>query len=200
MPPKALDVPTKGGILRFRRGNGWATFDPHPDPGPLVQLRVGEERQRFVVLEVHIVAGSSTDPEVTGTTLRSIPLGAIERAINGPGVRDRVEAHVRSPGPTYTPSDFGPARRSFADLLAEIEEHPSRPSRVLTIPKKKPRPDEFYASVAELYTWLAGPGGSRRPAVDIAHDNDVPASTVHRWLREARARGLMAPGQRGAST
>ena len=35
-----------------------------------------------------------------------------------------------------------------------------------------------------------------RPAVELATANDVPVSTVHAWIKEARRRGLEPYGQR----
>lgn len=194
--PKPLNVRTYGGLLRFRKGRGWASYDTWPDPGPptLARFEV-DPAGRVFVAELHISAPTGVD----GTDLREIPLGAMTTAVNGPSVRDDVLEHIAADGPTFDAKRFGPVRRSFSELVEEWDERPDRPPRILEIPNAKPRPDEFYEQVAELYAWLAGPGGSRKPAVDIANDNDVPASTVHRWVREARNRGLLSPGQRGAA-
>ena len=66
----------------------------------------------------------------------------------------------------------------------------------ITVPKGRRRPDEFYEKVARLYGQLSATG-SRRPASDIAEANDLPVSTVHRWIKEARSWGLLPGGQRG---
>ena len=39
--------------------------------------------------------------------------------------------------------------------------------------------------------YLAQATISNRPAQELAEANDVPTSTAHRWLKEARARGLL---------
>ncbi len=62
---------------------------------------------------------------------------------------------------------------------------------------KGPRPDAFYAEVASAYRWLVIEEGSRRPVLDLAKANRVPPSTAHRWIREARRRGILGPGVRG---
>lgn len=54
------------------------------------------------------------------------------------------------------------------------------------------KPDGFYRDVARLHTELRA-AGNRRPAHELAEANDVPVSTVHRWMKEARRRGVM-PG------
>ena len=74
-------------------------------------------------------------------------------------------------------------------------------SRVLRlkIPKEPKKPDEFYRRVAELYMALTE-SGSRRPAAEIAEANKdqfVEITTVHRWIREARAREKAHPGSTG---
>jgi predicted DNA-binding protein (UPF0251 family) len=57
------------------------------------------------------------------------------------------------------------------------------------------KPDNFYRQVAEAYESLAQTTSA--PAKEIADRNGVARSTVHRWVKEARARGLLAPGQKG---
>jgi hypothetical protein len=65
------------------------------------------------------------------------------------------------------------------------------------VPNDLKKPDAFYALVAELYTALAD-SGSRRPAQEIADANkSVEVTTVHRWIKEARRRGLLGSGRKG---
>jgi hypothetical protein len=52
-------------------------------------------------------------------------------------------------------------------------------------------PDMFYVSVADAYAELIDT--SRHPAQDIATLTDAPITTVNRWVREARRRGLLPP-------
>ena len=68
------------------------------------------------------------------------------------------------------------------------------PFAQLEIPTTRKKPDEFYRQVAKAYQTLAGM--DRRPAVILADKNRVPVTTVHRWVKEARARGFLAPGRR----
>jgi hypothetical protein len=77
-------------------------------------------------------------------------------------------------------------------------DEPSPPIR-LRVPKGTgKKPDDFYRQVAAAYEFLALT--SRAPAAEIARKNRVPMTTAHRWVREARARGLLPPGQKGKST
>jgi hypothetical protein len=56
-------------------------------------------------------------------------------------------------------------------------------------------PDAFYDFVATAYRHLAGT--SSRPVGELADANDVPVTTAQRWVKEARRRGLLAPGHPG---
>ena len=53
----------------------------------------------------------------------------------------------------------------------------------------------FYQRVAAVYRQRVAE--SNRPAVEMANANGVPVSTVHRWVKEARRRGFLPPGQKG---
>jgi hypothetical protein len=55
--------------------------------------------------------------------------------------------------------------------------------------------DGFYQQVAMVYSTLAA--ASNRPAVELAEANQVPLTTAHRWVKEARRRGFLPPGQKG---
>ena len=57
------------------------------------------------------------------------------------------------------------------------------------------RSDDFYAHVAAIYRHLAVK--TKQPVASIAQANDVPKTTAHRWVKEARARGHLPPGRPG---
>lgn len=107
---------------------------------------------------------------ITAELLRSLPLGRFEALANGAGLfADADERSVKGEG--VTPAALR-----------------------LRIPETRRKPDSFYKAVAKAFT--AANRGSDRPAALIAEVNDVPVSTVHRWVKEARRRGLLAPGRR----
>jgi hypothetical protein len=70
-----------------------------------------------------------------------------------------------------------------------------RPRAKLRIPATNPKPPKFYEEVAWAYRELAAQGN--RPAMELAEANGVPVTTVHRWIKEARRRGFLPPGQKG---
>jgi hypothetical protein len=70
-----------------------------------------------------------------------------------------------------------------------------RPRARLRVPETNRKPESFYRQVAAVYTELAAHGN--RPAVELAEANGVPITTAHRWVKEARRRGFLPPGQKG---
>jgi hypothetical protein len=158
-------------------------------------------------------------PGVTADALRSIPLGRVEAWANGAG-RERVLADLDHR------SKLSDDERTSADNLARqraswgepapgavetveaseafIAETSAKPvalrsgvrNLTLRVPEGQPKPDSFYAEVARLYGKVAI--DTPRPAVALAEANGVPVSQVHGWVKEARRRGLLAPGERQA--
>jgi len=106
---------------------------------------------------------------VSAEVLRSIPIGRIEAAANG-------QLHASAPD--------RPPRRTNATIAARLRTNAVRGY-----------PDAFYDAVASAYRALAT--SSARPVADLADANDVPVTTAQRWVKEARRRGLLAPGRPG---
>jgi hypothetical protein len=80
-------------------------------------------------------------------------------------------------------------------LPIEVVVGARRPRARLRIPTSNPKPLSFYRQVAAVYTRLAAQ--SHRPVVELAEANEVPWSTAQRWVKEARRRGFLPPGQKG---
>lgn len=106
---------------------------------------------------------------VSAEVLRSIPVGRIEAAAN---------AQLHSSART------GPPRRPSAKISSRLRTNAVRGY-----------PDAFYDAVASAYRHLAA--SSPRPVAELADANDVPITTAQRWIKEARRRGLLAPGRPG---
>jgi hypothetical protein len=88
-------------------------------------------------------------------------------------------------------------REMGVQVSTEVVKKWRRQILTLRIPTGLKKPDAFYQRVGELYTMLAD-AGSRRPAQEIADANEgVEVTTVHRWIKEARRRGLLGSGRRG---
>lgn len=96
-----------------------------------------------------------------------------------------------TPGPL---SEFGWDRRRRQKAGATHE--PVEIDARLDVPPGRPYPDGFYKEVARVYSSLAST--RRAPAVAIADANPgVAITSVHRWVRECRERGLLSPGRKG---
>ena len=115
------------------------------------------------------IVGLQVDGPVSAEVLRSIPVGRIEAAAN-------AQLHHRSPA--------APPRRPRARIRTSLRAG-----------GRRGYPDAFYDEVAAVYRHLVTT--SSRPVADLAVANDVPVTTARRWVKEARRRDLLAPGQPG---
>lgn len=139
------------------------------------------------------------DPErtVDASVLRRIPTGRIEALINEPTHAQQLRSRIAADG----------AETDRRDTRARSERAPSDPDQALRavprfvlrlrVPAGRTKPDAFYEKVAEIYSLASA--YERSPARLIADANNVPVTTVHGWVKEARRRKLLAPGRRGGS-
>ena len=149
----------------------------------VVEIRFADHDGRLEVRQVTFDRPASSD------WLRSIPMARLAAWVNGP-----TSARIRSAlehGGELVPNG----------LTLDVSERWTGRRPSLRLPERRGRrlPDSFYSRVAELHGRLTA-DGSRRPAREIAEANGVPASTVHRWMKEAKARGLLATSQGGDDT
>jgi hypothetical protein len=129
----------------------------------------------------------------TSDQLRAVPITSMLTAANGRHRRWILERLAERSDTDGTAAELLAAEMpEAAEDLARVR----NPTMRLRIPGGGKKPDKFYAQVAAAYRWLAE-NGSRRPALDIAERNGVAVTTVHRWIAEARRRGILEPGVRG---
>jgi len=85
---------------------------------------------------------------------------------------------------------------AHANAQQHGEGHPNAtiPTRLLTF-EGRGRSDDFYAHVAAVYRQLVTE--THEPAAHLARANNVPKTTAHRWIKEARSRGHLPPGRPG---
>jgi hypothetical protein len=161
-------------------GGGWL-LGSNPR-GDRVSVRFAKnDAGRWEPMELRMDAETPLD----STALRRVSLTAMESCANGIA-REHLETrlHHDEPKPWWRPPHMQPGEAW----------HPERRLRSkLAIPAKKS--DTFYKRVAVRYSQLAA--RSNRPAVEMANANGVPVTTVHRWVKEARRRGFLPPGQKG---
>ena len=132
---------------------------------------------------------------VSGRELDRLPLGRIESAVNNPAVADDVRARLIDASDGEADLMMYIHRR-FAPIYTAHGQS-RRPRNKLKIPKGPKRPDSFYQQVASAYSEVALLSG--HPAKELAAANGVPVTTVHRWIKEARRRGLLAPSRRSSN-
>jgi hypothetical protein len=180
--------------------DGWAYwFNSQLDNADVWLRFKRSEGGRFEIVDAHISG------KVSGPLLRSLPLSRIEASVNAPGLDRSLEWRFNKGEPVGP--GLWPDTKAKKNLLKwregpAQEDATVRPATValsVNIPPVKikagKKPDDFYKQVAERYSALASQ--TRRPAAVLAEKNGVPASTIHRWVREARRRGLLSPGHPG---
>lgn len=191
-------------------GGGWMVVRS-PNPEHRLSLRIHERDDgRLRIVEILLYDGAG----ISGAMLRDLPLGAWEAQMNAPEMAALLRERLADDGP-YALSDLESEHDSvwMDELPADADDgalefhfstsdlksfvavavEPQLDVGADQLPPGK-RPDAFYRAVADAYSWLGG--HMRHPAVELAEINHVPTSTVHRWIKEARRRGLLGPGRR----
>jgi hypothetical protein len=149
-------------------------------------------------------------PAVGSDELRMVPVTVMLTVANG-YLRESILGMLAQRGdPTATavlegnipkrpvvPEGYALTEQQVPDVVTPNAD-PERPPTFffMDIPRG-PGLNAFYEAVAAAYRWLVVIKGSRRPALDLAEKNGVPVTTVHRWIAEARRRGVLEPGVRG---
>jgi hypothetical protein len=158
-------------------GPGWVIFS---DPPELVHAHfTRDERGRWRVDALYLAA-----PAMDSGALRRLSIAALEARANTPAMAERLDANREPTAEEHRAAvakHYGSVGRGRARLGV-----PSPP---------RSKPDVFYKRVADVYRELVG--WTNRPAVELAEANGVPVTTAHRWVKEARRRGFLPPGQKG---
>lgn len=155
-------------------------------PGfPDIRLRVqfDDLGDRWTISGLCIDAGTG---ELRATQLRELPLGRIDRVINGPRTANLISrSRYVTDGVPLDPAScpFGVAEERTAQFPLRAEHGAWE---LKADPTDRRRDDEFYARVLAAYEEAAAT--VRGPVLYLALKYEVPDSTMHRWLREARRR------------
>ena len=183
--PWAQDWVEAGPWVYTYHGGGWVLADNERGDRVTVRFQLSE-RGRLEPVELRL-----DGPVLDSNTLRRLPLTVMETFANTVwrgelqdmlDIAPEGDLHDRN----YMPRQFsepGSIRRSIVRKTARLKTPDGA------------KPDSFYEQVAKIYSHLAR--GSNRPAVEMAEVNGVPVTTVHRWVKEARRRGFLPPGQKG---
>jgi hypothetical protein len=162
-------------------GGGWLLASN--EQADRVAVRFAKnEAGRWEPIELRMDA----DRPLDSTMLRRVPLASMESAANGL-VREYLEdrLHLEEPPQHWRPAGLQPGQAWM----------PKAPRIRAKVDPGAKKTDAFYERVAALYSARAA--RSSRPAVEMANANGVPVTTVHRWVKEARRRGFLPPGQKG---
>lgn len=186
---------------------GWACYQ-----SPQLVGLVGQVFMRFAQRAVHDLPGqlrilvslrelrviAAEDGGLSSPALRSLPFARISAAVNRPDVVSNLRDHLPAEAPGL-PTETFPGSPQSGWILGPVNSVGFRPDLEIPIPDgRSRRPDSFYELVARRY--LDQASISDRAAIDLAEANGVPVSTVHRWLKEARTRGLLRlPRHRSAA-
>jgi len=180
-----------GWVLAFGK-NDWILW-ARPDHFE-VRVRLNAVGRRITITGLAVLADD--DESVSATNLRELPLGRLEDALNHPVVAREVKA-TRGDGVPRGDLDFAPTEAEIDwSLFAHTPLTIERAYRIEGV-DQSPRPDAFYEAVAAAWA-TAVLYNEQSPAEALASANDVALSAVHRWVREARKRGVMAPSGRGS--
>jgi hypothetical protein len=188
------------------RPGGWGRVR---GDGVTVYLRLGSEGGARPRLHIDM-ATVSTDGPLTEAMWRSVPLAEVEMhlavlsGVSAPDI-DRAMAELAKPVEIhgYSPEAL---ERYFAETAPlPIQGHiPGRTTvggaplgeRIkLAKPASGRLTDEFLRDLAALYLTTVEAG--KAPAPAIAGIANVPVRTVHRWVAEARRRGILPPAVKG---
>ncbi|MEU5339365.1 hypothetical protein AB0H18_00665 [Streptomyces sp. NPDC020766] len=190
------------------RPGGWVRLKE--TDGPSVYLHFQQEgdagRERFNLKTAVMRAGS--DEVLSGRSWRRVPLLDVERFI----ATDRVRTAL-----TFPCEETPPAVLEELDAYFDAGELPGHPSetgyissgmlvsdapeqdKAGKVPVLRPPEgrltDEFLRDVATAYRWYTE--AKQPPAPAMAEQADVPVRRVHRWVADARKRGLLPPARPG---
>jgi hypothetical protein len=176
----------------------WCEWRQQPQLDSTVLVRIAAGAGGRLVL-----TGLRIDGELSAELLRSIPIGRIEAVANAQlTIVDDEVVLTAAPGPR---DGLAPRRPQPVDAGWEMTDPvgatarpgTSRRSNKIEQPVEvgRGRPDSFYQDVADIYQDLAQ--RSARPAAELAEANNLPVTTAHRWIKEARRRGFLPPGRPG---
>ncbi len=183
--PTAVDLKSHGMVLIGQLGWLYWRFSPDLD------IRVGttDSGEGLHVDSVVVSSIEATEP-LTRAALRDLPLGVLQRALTGGPLPDEIRsAWMNKAAPDLRHHRCGAAKAEA--LLTTAAVHDTRDtSLAIDIPDSRRRDDSFYTQVELVYA-LAVARGSSRAAAEVAEANDVPITTVYRWLKEGRRRSAL---------
>jgi hypothetical protein len=182
-------------------GSGWAThrvagaLDLAESSPPMRYIRFARRTHdaAFVAREVSV----SFFPGQGTQAMREIPLGRLEAAANRPEVRERLTAAIPVNDNVTVPlPDTALSSEGWPWWAYEPPRPPRAPRLRIKGAHDRRKPEDFYRRVAECFAFLTTTSPNPAEKLATAQVPEVPVTTVHGWVKEARRRGLLAPGER----
>ncbi len=169
-----------------------------------VRVHLVDRGGRILIDAVHVEALAGTS--LGSSDLRPLQLSRLEAVLNDPHAAELVRDVLDRAGPASHRPGRARDRRAAWERAGEQREEAHALLRYAgeagdarraelreQAESRGRRPDEFYKQVAEEVARAAAL--TRSPVAQVATDLDVAPSAVHRWLREARRRGIASPGR-----
>jgi hypothetical protein len=162
------------------KGDGWVAYTSSSQRYAVnVHVTYKPTPDRWVIDEIRYAL-----PRITARHLRDLPLGKIEVWVNQLAQQGFVAMiDAKRPELSDTPH------------FAITEDTATWAPKLPPAPSKGPKGDDFYRFIGDVYGKAATV--STRPAAELAKVWEVPVTTVHRWIREARRRGHLPPAEAG---
>lgn len=190
------------------RPMGWTRLrDNGGGPTVYIQYAIPESADDTGLDMRTVVMEASPEEPLTGRTWRRIPLGMVEQSL----LHHMEDTHGIFSYPWEGPA---PTLDSLAEFFDATEDKfmtiksprlgtrvgdgqdgdPKGTLPVIRSPEGR-LTDDFLGDVAEAYRWFTAAG--QPPAPSISERSNVPVRTVHRWIYEARKRGILPPARAG---
>jgi hypothetical protein len=187
----------------IRGAGGWVRY-ARSDSAVLTYVRYDDVGGRLEPVEIYLERHD--DGALTTDSLRQLPLGRISASVLSRPDLPPVARHATAPGPdlrrlarrflSAIKPDPTPVKKPFKLPTDEPDPNLSAKLQIPQAGPRQPYPDEFFEQVAEIYQRLAP--WVRSPASAIRDANNIEnIATVHRWIKVARQRGLLASPNRG---
>ncbi|GAA1837065.1 hypothetical protein [Actinomadura chokoriensis] len=169
--------------------DGWVSVEPPQGvEGLHVRVKLAESgRYKITDLFLH---GGVIEPE----QFRGISISRLEAQINALSPTDKAVLDSWAQGGSAHAADDEVTLADLRKRVDKVKAHRQRLAAKLARPTGED-PDGFYRQVAAAYSDQAAV--TRSPAKALAEQAKVPVTTVHRWVREARRRGFLAPAEKG---
>lgn len=151
-----------------------------------VHVRVRrDEDGRLIITDVYVHSS-----EITNEILRSLSIPRMQASLS-------ANKYVRVPASADEDEDYELTLHKLRQRTRG-ETRPSDDSERQREALQRPDgtgPEAFYELVSQAYLEYAAE--SKAPARGIAEEAQVPTTTAHRWVREARRRGYLPEGRKG---